>query len=258
MIGLIEDLSAEQQALDAIVAHIDGPTWCEQTPAIGWKVSDQIGHLTFFDDRATMAITDPEAFTAEVALAAADIDAYMDGHLEGARASTAQELLTAWRTGRADLRDALMTVAPSDRVQWYGPDMSARSFATARLMEVWAHGQDVVDAIGADRQATARLRHVAQLGVQTMGWSFIVNGLPPPDAPVNVELAGPGGHSWSWGDTEAVDTVTGDAEEFCLVVTQRRNVADTQLAITGDTATQWMSIAQAFAGPPGPGRPPTG
>ena len=31
---------------------------------------------------------------------------------------------------------------------WYGPSMSARSFVTARLMETWAHGMDVADALG--------------------------------------------------------------------------------------------------------------
>jgi uncharacterized protein (TIGR03084 family) len=255
VIGIVEDLSAEQLALDTIVAHIEGPSWHKQTPAVGWNVSDQIGHLTFFDERATTAVTDRAAFASDFSEAVRDIDAYMDGHLAIARASSPPELLTAWRTARHELSSALVTLEPSDRVPWYGPDMAARTFATARLMEVWAHGQDIVDALGAVREATVRLRHIALLGVKTMGWSFTVNGLPLPGSQVSVDLTGPGGESWVWGDRYAADTVRGDAEEFCLVVTQRRNIADTGLDVTGDVATRWMQIAQAFAGPPGPGRP---
>ena len=254
---IIEDLTAEQDALDTIVATIDGTTWREQTPAVGWNVTDQIGHLAFFDERATMAITDRVAFADELSDAVNDIDAYMDGHLAMARASTPPELLTAWRTARRNLAEALVTVGPQDRVPWYGPDMAARTFATARLMEVWAHGQDIVDALGAERAPTGRLRHIAVLGVKTMGWSFAVNGLETPTRVVFVELSAPGGGTWSWGDATAHDSVSGTAEDFCLVVTQRRNLADTGLDVFGDTASQWMDIAQAFAGPPGEGRPPS-
>ena len=253
---MIEDLSAEQDALDAIVAHIDPTPWCEQTPAVGWNVSDQIGHLTFFDERATMAITDRAAFADELSDAVNDIDAYMDRHLEVSRSSSADQRLAAWRIARANLALALATLEPSDRVPWYGPDMSARTFATARLMEVWAHGQDIVDALGVARDLTPRLRHIALLGVKTMGWSFTVNGLPVPDRTVRVNLTGPAGESWVWGDVASEESVSGSAGEFCLVVTQRRNVADTSLDVAGDVATQWMQIAQAFAGPPGDGRPP--
>lgn len=254
---IIEDLFAEQRALDTTVANVDGPSWYEQTPAVGWNVSDQIGHLMFFDERATMAITDRTAFASELSGAALDIDAYMDGHLARARASEPHELLADWRSARHELIAALGTLEPSDRVPWYGPDMAARTFATARLMEVWAHGQDVVDALDTVREPTARLRHIALLGVKTIGWSFTVRGLEPPAESVHVALSGTDGDTWSWGDIASENSVSGSAEEFCLVVTQRRNVADTELDVTGDVATLWMQIAQAFAGPPGPGRAAT-
>jgi uncharacterized protein (TIGR03084 family) len=134
--------------------------------------------------------------------------------------------------------------------------MSAASSVTARLMETWAHGQDIADALGARREPTARLRHVAHLGVAAFGFSFRLNGREAPAAPVRVELAAPGGGTWAWGPGGAPDTVTGPALDFCLAVTQRRHVDDTALRITGPVAAEWMGIAQAFAGPPGPGRPP--
>jgi uncharacterized protein (TIGR03084 family) len=132
--------------------------------------------------------------------------------------------------------------------------MAARSFITARLMETWAHGQDVVDALGARRSATARLRHVAHIGVRARPFSYAVNGMVMPDTDVRVVLQAPDGAEWQWGESLA-DTVRGSALDFCMVVTQRRNVADTELVVQGAAASEWISIAQAFAGPPGGGRP---
>jgi uncharacterized protein (TIGR03084 family) len=133
--------------------------------------------------------------------------------------------------------------------------MSARSFATARLMETWAHGQDIVDGLDVNRTPTDRLRHIAFLGVRTMGWSFTINGIDVPPETVRVSLNAPSGDQWLWNEDSTHNVVSGDAEDFCLVVTQRRHVSDTSLEVTGPVAEQWMSIAQAFAGPPGGGRP---
>jgi uncharacterized protein (TIGR03084 family) len=134
--------------------------------------------------------------------------------------------------------------------------MSAMSFATARLMETWAHGQDVADALGVEREPTDRLRHVAHIGVHARRYSYQVRGLEVPAEEVRVELVGPNWSTWSWGDPTARNRVVGEALDFCLVVTQRRNVADTELVVEGPLAIEWMSIAQAFAGPPGVGRSP--
>ena len=134
--------------------------------------------------------------------------------------------------------------------------MSVASSVTARLMETWAHGQDIADALGTSHQPTMRLHHIAHLGVRTFGFAFEVHGLEVPTTPVRVELVAPDGSIWTWGDPGAIDLVSGPALEFCLVVTQRRRFTDTQLTLRGPVAAQWLSVAQAFAGPPGPGRGP--
>jgi uncharacterized protein (TIGR03084 family) len=135
--------------------------------------------------------------------------------------------------------------------------MAARSFITARLMETWAHGCDIADTLGRTPPVSARLRHIAHIGVRARPYAYMVNGLDVPATDVRVELAAPDGDIWSWGDDPDVsDLVRGTALDFCLVVTQRRHMADTALEITGDAARQWMGIAQAFAGPPGGGREP--
>ena len=158
------------------------------------------------------------------------------------------DLVVDWRRNRMLLEQAARSMDPSARVPWYGPPMSAKSFLTARLMECWAHGQDIVDNVGATRPATDRLRHIARLGYLTRGWSYLNRGLEAPEGDVAVVLTSPSGETWTFGESDT-DTVTGSAEDFCLVVTQRRNVADTALVVEGERATDWLQVAQAFAGP---------
>ena len=144
---------------------------------------------------------------------------------------------------------------PKARLPWHLP-MSARSSATARLMETWAHGQDIVDALGADRPATDRLKHIAHLGVATQGWSFKCRGMEPLAEPVRVELTSPSGALWTWGPENAADRIAGLAEDFCLVAAQRRHYLDTNLVVDGEASTAWMVNAQIFAGPPATGPKP--
>ena len=159
---------------------------------------------------------------------------------------------------RDELEAAGRTLTNETRVEWYGPSMGSKSFLTARLMEVWAHGQDICDTVGATRTPTDRLRHIAQLGVITRGWSYIVRGELAPEGEVRVELTAPSGDQWAWGPEDAPAGVTGPAEDFCLVVTQRRHVDDTDLTVTGETAHDWMTKAQAFAGGATAGPSPKG
>jgi uncharacterized protein (TIGR03084 family) len=250
------DLAKEYEELDTIVAALDESSWNAMTPAEGWTVKDQIRHLAYYDERAKLAITEPEAFDQHLA----DISADPEGHRETlenvGEELVAADLLNRWRQERRALLDALLPLDRKARLRWYGPPLSALSFVTARIMETWAHGQDVVDALGIERVPTDRLRHIAHLGVATFGWSYSVRQMKVPDSSVRVEITSPSGKLWTWGSEKANDIVKGTAEDFCLVVVQRRTPADTQLVIKGATARQWMSIAQTYAGLPGAGRKP--
>ena len=246
------DLLAEQQALDELVAGLDDDDWATPTASPRWSIADQIGHLTFFDGTAALAIDDPDAFSdhlddmlGTIASTPEEMDATT---LDEYRAMAPSELLAAWRANRARLAEAATDLADDTRIPWYGPSMGAKSFLTARLMETWAHGQDVVDALHAERPATDRLRHIAQLGFITRGWSYANRGREAPSTPVAVELTSPSGEQWTFGPDDAEQRITGPAADFCLVVTQRRHVDDTALEVTGDVAREWMEIAQAFAG----------
>ncbi len=250
---ICDDLRDEYDALDVLVGSLSEAEWGASTPADGWSVRDQICHLWFFDVRELLALTDVEAFTADMAelLASGGTEA----SVAPGREMLGAELLDMWRRDRSRLLEVAREVDPSARVPWYGPSMAARSAITARLMETWAHGQDVADALGVHRPSTARLKHVAHIGVRARPFSYMVRGREVPDAPVYVALRAPDGSTWEWGEPSA-DRVTGDALDFCLVVTQRRHVADTSLQVEGIVATDWIEIAQAFAGAPGVGRVP--
>ena len=246
MTGLLDDLAAEHADLDALTTGVDLGL---QTPAEGWTVGDTIAHLWFFDREATTALVDAEAFAAILKEAIENPDGYLARTLGEGRV-LGDELPAVWRQTRADLLAALRAADPATKVPWFGPPMSPASFATARLMEYWAHGQDVADAVGVTRAPTDRLRHICHLGVRTRGFSYAVRGQTAPDADVFVSLTGPSGDTWTWGDPASSDRVEGTALDFCLVVTQRRHVDDTDLTVTGNAAKEWMSIAQAFAGGP--------
>ncbi|MCP2260332.1 TIGR03084 family protein [Streptoalloteichus tenebrarius] len=249
---LVDDLRAEGDELDALVRDLPAEGWATATPAPGWSIAHQIAHLAWTDAQALWAIKDPDGFTAGLAKAAADPGGFVDaGAEEGAREDPAR-LLHRWRTGRAQLATALQHFPVGSRIVWYGPPMAAGSMATARLMETWAHGLDVAEALGVRREPTRRLRHVAHLGVRTLGFSFQVNGLPAPAADVRVELLGPDGERWEWGPEDAENRVSGPALDFCLLVTRRRHPDDLALEAVGEVARQWLRVAQAFAGPPGP------
>jgi uncharacterized protein (TIGR03084 family) len=256
MDAICNDLAAEQDALDSLVANLDAQDWNRSTAAEGWSIGDAISHLAFFDRTARLAAVDADAFTADTKTMYASVVTGVDLSVEFGRSISTAELLDAWRVGRSALVEALRTLDPKSRVIWYGPAMSARSFATARLMETWAHGQDVADALGLPSLVSDRLRHVAHIGVGARAFSYIVRGRDVPDEPVRVELLGPSRDTWTWGDPDAANTVRGDALDFCLAVTQRRHVDDTNLEVIGEHANGWMAIAQSFAGTSGSGRAP--
>lgn len=258
--GIVADLAAEHEALDAVLAQLTPEQWHEATPSPRWSVADQIGHLAYFDHTAAVAIADPDGFAGlldELWAAAAGGDAGVDEATLGwSRAMEPEELLAEWRSRRVRLLDAASRLDEGVRVPWYGPSMSPKSFVTARLMETWAHGQDVVDAVGGHRPPSDRLEHVARLGVATRGWTYANRGEDAPAEDVRVELVAPSGRELAWGSEDATQRVRGGLEDFCLVVTQRRHVDATSLEVSGDAARDWMLKAQAFAGPPteGPSR----
>jgi len=252
---IVNELAAESDELDAMVAGLPENRWRELTPAEGWTIAHQIGHLLWTDRLALTSVTDEPAFGDLLRAAAADPSGFVDAAAEKEARRPVAQLLDDWRATRRRLHDALVSV-PSDRkLVWFGPPMSPASMATARLMETWAHGLDVADTLGVRRQATARLRSIAHLGVRTRDFAFALHEQVPPTEPFRIELRAPDGSStWDWGPKDAAQRITGSAEDFCCLVTQRRALSALDVVAEGDDAKRWLAIAQAFAGPPGAGR----
>src|SRR3546814_819 len=247
--SIAADLAAEQQSLDDVVAGLTPEQWATPTPSPGWTVRDQIGHLTYFDGTATLAATDPDAFQA----ALEELMGSGDGmeKLTLLRDLGPEELLARWRQNRATPRAAGAEFEDGQRLPCDGPSVGAKPFLTARLRECWAHGTDVVDAVDGYRPPADRLRHVAQIGFIIRGWTYANRGEEVPSGDVRVELTSPSGADvWTFGPDDAEATVRGPAEHFCQVVTQRRHLDDTDLVVEGEVARDWLSKAQAYAGPP--------
>lgn len=247
------DLLEEYTELAALADTLTPQQWQTKTAFFEWTPWDEIAHLCFFDETGLLAVTDNDAFAAgtreltmelsrgrEISAITREKYGAMDG----------KALLRYWRPRFEALVAALATLDPKTRLPWYGPTMSARSFTTARMMETWAHGQDVFDVVRVRRAPSHRLKHIAHIGVTTYGWTFVNRKLPVPEPVPYIELNAPGNETWTWNEPLTTNAVRGSAEDFCLVVTQRRNIQDTQLQVTGISARHWMTIAQCFAGPP--------
>jgi uncharacterized protein (TIGR03084 family) len=251
---VLADLTAEGDRLEALVAPLDDAGWRTPTPAAGWDVATQIGHLAWTDEVAVKAATDKAAWDAVVLEGMADIDGYVDA--QALLVAKDPDLDSRWREARRTLQATLAAFPHGEKMPWFGPPMSSTSMATARLMETWAHSLDVHEALGASVEDTDRIRHIAHLGVRTRNFSFSVHGLTAPAEEFRIDLVSPSEEVWTWGPEDAAQTLTGSAGDFCRLVTQRMHRADTDLVASGPDADRWLDIAQAFAGPPGEGRAP--
>ncbi|WP_040786851.1 TIGR03084 family metal-binding protein [Nocardia pneumoniae] len=253
---VLADLEVEGEQLESLVAGLTDQQWLTPTPAEGWTVAHQIAHLAWTDAAAIMAATNKQGWNELVLQADGDLSTLVDaGASTGAETSRA-ELLARWRTARMLLAKTLRAQPEGRRLPWFDQPMSLTSMATARFMETWAHGLDVAEAIGLVPMPTDRVRHVVHLGVRARAFAFKANGLAVPEDDVFVSLRLPSGNVWEHGSPCADNAVRGSAYDFALRVTQRRHRSDLDLVATGPVADNWLDIAQAFAGPPGQGRPP--
>ena len=255
---LLCDLAAEHEALDERVSALEAPAWSTPTPATGWSIADEVSHLAYFDESAELALRDRagvEAHFEELLAALGDEPDVALGRRVGPPA-----LLAAWRAARGAMLAAAEAVAAAEpaRVPWYGLEMSLTSFVTARLMETWAHGQDIADALGLAPLVSPRLRHVIHLGVAARTYAFRVHGVEDPGDPVAVRTRNPSDEAdvWTFGPPGSVEILTGSALDLALVFTQRRHPSDTGVRAEGATAALFLSVAQAFGGPAGSGRSP--
>ena len=242
MLEQAQDLQEEGLALHAFLETLEPGDWQRRTPFKNWTPREVVAHLHMFDRMAALALDAPPDYLA----AAEELMPVVQKETDEADHAG---LLQRWHDCLMDMCARSGAADPQLRLKWFGPDMGIRMFTTARQMETWAHGQDIYDLMRAERTHTDRIKNIAVLGVKTYGWTFLNRGVEIPGEPPFVRLTAPSGDTWEWNAPSEDNRVEGRAVDFCRVVTQGRNVADTPLQVTGDTATRWMEIAQCFAGP---------
>lgn len=261
MIAEAADFQAECAALARVLDPLSDADYARATLFKRWTIDDVLSHLYMGDTSAKLTLLDPTAFAkARQARRAATEKgvAMLDFQRKWTGGLTGRALMDAWRASSIETADAYATADPKQRVAWVGPDMSARSSITARLMETWSHSQAIYDLLGFDRLESDRIRAIAHLGAITYGWTFANRGEDPPGPAPRIRLTAPSGAIWEWNaDAADGELVEGPAVDFCQVVAQTRSLADVGLVVTGPCASAWMAKAQCFAGkpndPPAPG-----
>ncbi|MCR9095317.1 MAG: TIGR03084 family metal-binding protein [bacterium] len=262
MLPIAQDFRDEVADLHAFYSTIEAADWERETRFMDWTPWDVVAHLHFFDDVSLHCTHGEEGFAPKrkelngmmgSGKSMKELQREALGHL------SADALLAKWRETAFALADELGELDPKARLPWFGPDMGASMFTTARFMETWAHAQAIYDLVGAERTHTDRIRNIVAIGYRTFGWTFVNRKLDPPGSPPLLRLTAPSGALWEYGDPAEAspgETIEGTALDFCLTVTQVRNVKDTALDVQGDVANAWMEIAQCFAGPPVDPPPP--
>ncbi|MFC8371784.1 MULTISPECIES: TIGR03084 family metal-binding protein [unclassified Streptomyces] len=253
---VLKDLATDIEETARLVEDLDEAAWNTPTPAPGWRIADQIAHLTFIFHLAGTAASDPEAFARIAAGASHDFDGAVDAALRQFNQFPPDQLLARFRaSGRASV-DALAAVPEGEVVPWLVNPLPPAVLASAGIMEVFGHGQDIADALGVRREPTGRLLHLVFFAFLTRDFGYLSRGLTPPAEPFRIEVTSPTGELWAFGPEDATDRITGPAEDFCLLVTRRRHRADLALEAEGAEAERWLDIAQAYRGPSGEGRRP--
>jgi enediyne biosynthesis protein E11 len=254
--GVYADLIAEGDALDHLVAGLDPAQWHSQTPAPGWTIAHQIAHLASVARLAEAAAATPEEFKRQAAGAAGDFDAAVDALLQPYLADPPQTLLPRWRASRAAAAEALAALPTDQVVPWLARPLPAGILASAGIMELFAHGQDIADTVGVAREHTDRIWHLVAFAVRTWDFGYLARGLTTPAEQFRFELISPSSRLWEFGPKDASQRVAGPAVDFCLLATRRRHRDDLALVASGAEADRWLDIAQAYRGSPGQGRVP--
>lgn len=244
---VVTDLIAEQARVDTLLDDLTEEQWLQPAATCAWTFKDELLHIAAFD-WAAIHLMHGEAEDVTV-LADREFGHDEDHRVTRYRDLPGGEVLRRWRVIRTGLAAAFLDKDPKDRVPWApGLPMSAKSLASARLMELWAHSVDLYDALGLEPVVTDRIVHTLFLSWQARPHAYRINGLTLPDTPVHVEVTLPSGALWTRGDPAAADVIRGSARDWALVAVRRRRWQDTALSVTGDEARRYASVVQTFAG----------
>ena len=253
---IISSIRNEALTLEGLFNGLDELTWKAETSFKSWSPEIILSHLLYFDRMTIYSLNDLDKFNEEAtflfktfssetnSLTRAQI--VKDRLLIDSRSS----MIAEWKASNQEMTNIFFNVEPDQRCQWFGPDMSARMFMVARYMETWSHSQAIYELLDERRHYTDDIEHIVDIGVKTFKWSFRNRKLDVPEIIPSIELISPTGKIWPFNEINKEESILGLATDFCHVVTQNRNIKDTELEVNGRISEHWMSIAQCFAGEP--------
>jgi uncharacterized protein (TIGR03084 family) len=253
---VVAALRADGEELTELVSNLDADQWALPTPAQGWTIKHQIAHLCDIFRIAGLAAADPAAFQAMASQLSPDFDANVAAALQKYLAQPLPTLLDSWREEMTTAIDALAAADPAKPVPWLVRPLPPAILASAGMIELFGHGQDIADTLGVQRTRTDRIAYLVGFAVRTWDFGYLARGLTAPEVEFRYELTAPSGALWTFGPEDAEERITGPAEDFCLLVTRRRHPDDLAVTATGPEANYWLGIAQAYRGGPGTGRQP--
>ena len=253
---IISSIRNEALTLESLLTGLDDVSWTAETSFKSWSPEIILSHLLYFDRMTIYSHQDIEMFNREASFLfkafTSETDSLKRAQLVMERLSiqTQSEMISEWKESNQKMTSIFLNVEADKRCQWFGPDMSARMFMIARYMETWAHAQAIYDLDNQDRNYSDDIEHIVQIGIKTFKWTFRNRKLEVPESFPFIELISPSGNIWSFNDKSDEESIKGKATDFCHVVTQNRNIKDTDLEVRGKISEHWMSIAQCFAGEP--------
>jgi uncharacterized protein (TIGR03084 family) len=239
---IFDDLEAEQDRLEGILAAFDREQWLTPSAAPGWSVADVVLHLAQSEEAVVSAGAVGGSDRWE--RAPGSLDELMDMAVAAER--TEPELMfDRWRTARRAAVERLRSADPRRPLPWAAAPLKPQALATTRLAEHWAHGLDITAPFGIELADTTRLRHVAWLGHRTLPYAFALAGADPVD--VRCKLTGPDGAVWEYGPAGAPSTITGDLGPFCRVGARRLEPELSGLVASGPHGAQALTLLRNYA-----------
>lgn len=246
--AVFDDLVAEQDRLEAILAGLDGGEWAAPSAAAGWSVADVVLHLAQTEEAVVASAAGHDlAVTSALApdSAGQTLDEVMNQLVRAERAAPAS-VFQRWRAARAAAAAALRAADPHVPLAWVDRPLKPATLATTRLAEHWTHGLDITGPLGIGFPDTARLRHIAWLAHRSLPYALALAGEPPCE--VFCELTAPDGTGvWRYGPPGAGTAITGPAGAFCRVAAQRLPPAQSGLHVTGPLGATALTALRTYA-----------
>jgi uncharacterized protein (TIGR03084 family) len=240
---VFDDLEAEQEQLEGVLAALPAADWHRPSAADGWTVADVVLHLAQTEEMVPVSVRGERAAD-DWRRYGGDMDQAMEARLRTESAEPA-DVFQRWRLAHRASVAALRAADPGQRYPWVTNTLKPRTLATTRLAEHWAHALDITDPLGIAWPDTGRLRHIAWLGHGTLGYAFGLAGRPVPR--VYAELTAPDGSLWRLGDPAAESSIVGDAGAFCRVGAQRLTPAESGLRTEGPFGAEALGRLRNYA-----------